>query len=89
MELLLSETCPFKLKNPVSYYRVLSCGRTQDFLGFLTKKERRCDSMSAFEFKNGKLCKPVFCKYIKKNGKIIYPKKAKVFVIWVPVDSVA
>ncbi len=33
--------------------------------------------MSAFEFKNGKLCKPVFCKYIKKTGKSFIPRRRK------------
>lgn len=43
--------------------------------------------MSKFEFKNGKLYKLIFRKYIRKNGKVIRPKKAKSFRIWVPVDS--
>ncbi len=45
--------------------------------------------MNSSKFINGKLCKLVFCKYIRKNGKVIYPKKAKAFCIWVPVDSAA
>ncbi len=43
--------------------------------------------MSTFESKNGRLYKLVFCKYIRKNGKVIRPKKAKAFGIWVPADS--
>ena len=27
--------------------------------------------------------KEVFCRYIKKNGQIIYPKKGKFFHFWV------
>lgn len=45
--------------------------------------------MSVLEFKKGKMYKLIFRKYIRKNGKIIHPKKAKVFKIWVPVDNVA
>lgn len=45
--------------------------------------------MTNFEFKNGKLYKLIFCKYIRKNGKVIRPKKAKAFRIWVPADSAA
>ncbi len=45
--------------------------------------------MKSLKSKGGKLYKLVFCKYVRKNGKIIYPKKAKAFKIWVPVDSVA
>lgn len=45
--------------------------------------------MESSKFINGKLCKLVFCKYIRKNGKIIYPKKAKAFRIWVPVNNAA
>jgi hypothetical protein len=37
--------------------------------------------------RNENLCKLVFCKYIVRNGKRIYPKKAKVFCFWVPVDQ--
>ncbi len=45
--------------------------------------------MKSLELKNGKMYKLIFCKYIRKNGKTIYPKKAKAFRIWVPVDDVA
>lgn len=45
--------------------------------------------MSEFKVVNGKLCKLVYCKYIRKNGKIVYPKKRKVFRFWVPVDKAA
>ena len=45
--------------------------------------------MKKFEFKNGKLYKLIFCKCIRKNGKVIHPKKAKAFRIWVPADSAA
>ncbi len=34
---------------------------------------------------NGNTYKLVFCKYIKKNGRIIYPKNAKAFRFWVKV----
>lgn len=33
--------------------------------------------------------KLVFCKFIVKNGKKIYPKKGKVFRFWVRTDSAA
>lgn len=29
----------------------------------------------------------VFCRYIRRNGKIIYPKRARFFHFWVPVKS--
>ena len=45
--------------------------------------------MNSPKFINGKLCKLVFCKYIRKNGKVIYPKKAKAFCIWVLVNNAA
>lgn len=32
---------------------------------------------------NGKLYKRVFVRFIRKNGKTIYPKKSKVFSFWV------
>jgi hypothetical protein len=37
---------------------------------------------------NGQLCKKVFCKYKKlKDGRIIFPKSAKAFCFWVPVNE--
>lgn len=36
---------------------------------------------------NGQLCKLVFCKYIRRKGKVIYPKKSKVFRLWIPVSK--
>ena len=45
--------------------------------------------MESLKSRGGKLYKLVFCKYIRKNGKAIYPKKAKASCIWVPVDSAA
>lgn len=45
--------------------------------------------MSQYQVKNGKLCKLVFAKSIVKDGKTVYPKKAKVFCFWVPVDNAA
>lgn len=41
--------------------------------------------MTAFSMRNGKLCKLVFCRFIRKNGKTIYPKHSKVFKFWVAV----
>lgn len=32
---------------------------------------------------NGKEFKLVFAKYIRKDGRIIYPKSSKVFCFWV------
>ncbi|MBI3521411.1 MAG: hypothetical protein HY062_18885 [Bacteroidetes bacterium] len=34
---------------------------------------------------NGVLFKQIFCKYIVKNGKRIYPKRSKFFSFWVKV----
>ncbi|MCM1216509.1 MAG: hypothetical protein NC548_18540 [Lachnospiraceae bacterium] len=45
--------------------------------------------MDSLKVKGGKTYKLIFCKYIRKNGKTIYPKKAKAFGIWIPVDDVA
>lgn len=36
---------------------------------------------------NGQLCKLVFCKYIVRKGKVIYPTKSNVFCFWVPVSK--
>lgn len=33
---------------------------------------------------NGKLMKLIFCKYIRKGGKVIYPKNGNVFSFYVP-----
>lgn len=30
----------------------------------------------------------VFCRFIRKNGRIIYPKNARFFHFWVDVDAV-
>ena len=38
--------------------------------------------------KNNDVYRLVFCKFIRKNGRIIYPKKSKVFKFWV-VDKSA
>lgn len=42
---------------------------------FETSKERRCGNMN--ESKSEK--RYIYCKYIIKNGKRIYPKRARVF----------
>lgn len=36
---------------------------------------------------NGKPCKVIFAKYIRKNGKVIYPKNGKAFKFYVPVAA--
>lgn len=36
--------------------------------------------MESLKSKGGKLYKLVFCKYIRKNGKVIYPKRPRPFV---------
>lgn len=41
--------------------------------------------MTNFRQKGGVLYKQVFCKYIIRDGRRIYPRKAKVFKFWVPV----
>mgnify|MGYP006277714891 CR=1 FL=1 len=38
-----------------------------------------------FRMINGRLCRLVFCRYIRRNGKIVYPKRAKVFRFWIPL----
>lgn len=41
------------------------------------------------ENKNTTLKKEIYCRYIRKNGKIIYPKKSKFFHFWVDCDETA
>jgi len=53
----------------------------------MPKKERRCIEMSDIKIIDGKPCRLVYCKSIRKNGKTIYPKKGKVFRFWVPVEA--
>jgi hypothetical protein len=48
----------------------------------IARKEVLCVNNS--KLIDGKPCKLVFRRYIRKNGKIIYPKHAKAFPIWVP-----
>ncbi len=43
--------------------------------------------MEVHKIINGELCKLVFAKYIRKNGKIIYPKNGKAFKFYVPVAA--
>ena len=43
--------------------------------------------METCKIVNGKLCKVVFAKYIRKNGKTIYPKNGKVFKFYVPLAA--
>lgn len=43
--------------------------------------------MEEYKFIKGKLCKIIFCRYIKKGGRIIYPRKSKFFRFYVPVDA--
>lgn len=42
--------------------------------------------MSQIKSIDGKLCKLVFARYVVRNGKVIFPKNAKVFCFWVPVE---
>ena len=44
-------------------------------------KEVLCNA--DFTAVNGKECKLVFARYIRKNGRVIYPKSGKVFCFWV------
>lgn len=37
--------------------------------------------------RNGVIYKEIFCKYMIRNGKRIYPKKAKCFHFWVKVKK--
>lgn len=34
------------------------------------------------------MCKLIFRRFITVNGTRVYPKKAKAFAFWVPVDDV-
>lgn len=43
--------------------------------------------MSDFKVVDGKSYKLVYCKYIRRNGKTIYPKNGKMFRFWVAVDK--
>lgn len=45
--------------------------------------------MSNYKIEDGKAYKLVFARFIRKNGKTIYPKKSKFFKFWVPVDESA
>ena len=40
-------------------------------------------------YHNGRLEMLIFCRYIKVKGGIRYPKNAKFFRFWVPVDKKA
>lgn len=39
--------------------------------------------MTTSKLVNGKEYRLVFAPYIRRNGKVIYPKKARVFCFWV------
>lgn len=39
------------------------------------------------EISNTTAMREVFCRYIRKNGRIIYPKNSRFFHFWVPVKS--
>lgn len=43
--------------------------------------------MEHYKIVNGELCKLVFAKSIRKNGKIIYPKNGKAFKFYVPIAA--
>lgn len=45
--------------------------------------------MVPYREKNGKLYRLIFRRYIRKNGKVIYPVRAKAFPIWIEVDTIA
>ena len=38
---------------------------------------------------DGVTYKLVICKYIKRKGIVIYPKRSSVFRFWVPIDKAA
>lgn len=38
------------------------------------------------KFENGKNYQLVFVRSTNKNGKVVYPKKAKAMCFWIPVD---
>lgn len=44
-------------------------------------------TMEEYRIRNGREEKLVYCKYIHKNGKLVYPKKAKAFRLWIPVSQ--
>ena len=39
--------------------------------------------MTNVKFVDGKRYRLVYAKYIRKNGRIVYPKRAKAFRFWV------
>lgn len=39
------------------------------------------------EISNKEGMKEIFTRFIRKNGKIIYPKNSRYFHFWVPVDG--
>lgn len=39
--------------------------------------------MQELKMVNGVLCKRVYAKYIHRNGKRVYPKRANAFCFWV------
>lgn len=41
---------------------------------------------SEFRVIDGVLCKKIYRAYITVNGERIYPKNAKCFILWVPVE---
>lgn len=45
--------------------------------------------MNSIKVKDGKTFKLVCVKSIRKNGKTIYPKKAKAFCFWIPINKAA
>jgi hypothetical protein len=43
---------------------------------------------NVYKVVKGQLFKLVYARFIRKNGRIIYPKNASVFKFWVKVDKV-
>jgi len=43
--------------------------------------------MEKFRYHNGKLQKLVFCKSVRRNGRVITPKKANVLAFWVNAEE--
>lgn len=67
---------------PVSYYRAFACNDASTCRQVAPEKG---EVMSQFQIVNGKLCKLVYAKSIRVNGRTVYPKRAKAFRFWIPV----
>jgi hypothetical protein len=82
----INRTKPYRPDDGAFSYQFLMTARSDSRFSFV------CFNITAIKYRvmltkfvNGVLYKKVFCKYITKNGKRIYPKKGGTFSFWVPV----